>query len=165
FVPMMQELVRQSIAGSGTITQRTAGHQASDTDSLVLIRSYSTRPDTAPSDPSRTAGLYASLDDQGGADAIIAINPDAAHSISTPISKDELAEQLRRVFSVDSIDWIATQTDSQTNPKAPTLSSINGGFRFAGIVFLLAAILGLIELVLARVFSFRADAQQAGSEQ
>ncbi len=164
FVPMIQELVRQSVGGSGANDQGIAGRQVTNSTSrYAFLRPLVERANAQSEDPTRSSGLFAALDDQGAARSIIAINPDDLGTDTTTISKDTLGEQITRAFQFEAIDWILDDpsTPDGTN-KAESLAVAGSGFGFAALIFLAAALLGLVELTLARLFSFSSTSLDAG---
>lgn len=155
FVPMMQELIRQSVGSSRVRPPLIAGQRSIDPASLIAL---SDSPDPSP----RRAGLYASLDQDGAARSIIAINPDAQGARTTLADESTLSGQLTQLFQTDSIQWIDSDPASETPLRQANAASVPS-FGFPGFLFLLASIVGVLELVLARVFSFREQSIQSGS--
>lgn len=166
FVPMMQELIRQSVGRSTTRASITAGNPPADAGTFAIVQTPHTSfgTDASLGGALRNAGLYAPLDNDGAATAIIAVNPDAVGADTTPIPFETLDDQLTRSTGVNTIEWFTNgDSGNETDNQSPLPASIQSQFSFAGIVFLVAAAFGLIELILARIFSFRSQAQQAGS--
>ncbi|MCA9303058.1 MAG: hypothetical protein KC996_02945, partial [Phycisphaerales bacterium] len=162
FVPMMQELVRQSVGRSRVRPQLLAGHPSADAAELVFLKHAST--DQPPADSSlRIAGLYASLDEDGAPRAIVAVNPDANAARTTPIPASVLNLHLTQMFQIDSIERIDPQNSIAPTGSDPIQPVSAGSLGFAGLLFLIAAAIGTLELILARVFSFRDQATRSGS--
>jgi len=162
FVPMMQEIVRQSVGRSRVRPQLLAGHPSTDAPDLVFLKQP--RTEQGPADSSlRTAGLYASLDEDGAPRALVAVNPDADAARTTPIPAAALNGHLTRMFQTDTIERIDPTTPGAPAETAKQQPASATSLGFAGLLFLIAAALGTAELILARVFSFRDQAVQAGS--
>lgn len=155
FVPMMQELIRQSVGRSRVRAPLIAGQRSIDPVALIAL-------DESPEPSARRAGLYASLDEDGAARSIVAINPDAQGSRTTPITQSTLETQLTRMFQTESIQWIDADPARESALRPSNAASVPS-FGFPGLLFLLASIVGVLELILARVFSFREQSIQSGS--
>ncbi len=146
FVAMMHETLRSLLARSISPDNRIAGRQASG---LAFDNLEPVLDDQDTIGP-RISGAFVRVDHQGTSRGTTIIVPDTQDTVIDPPDQESAHSAMARVFDDMPITDLSTQTDFTT--LEPQNSS--QGHSIALLLFSIAVVLGLIEIVLARRYSY-----------
>lgn len=146
FVAVMHELVRSLLARSIAPDSRVAGTGAAglDFDSLERLTGD-------VSDP-RIGGAYVLVDQQGTGKRAVIVNPDASHSAADSTTRQSPLAAAQRSLPGADIEELSTIDDLSADGFGQTQDP---GRSIALWLFGIAAVLGVVELLLARLCSYR----------
>ncbi len=158
FVAMMQELVRQGVGVGETRLPVLAG-----TPMRVPDWSQSMRPieisASESRDPVRHAGAVSFRDAQGQPRAIQIVHPDSMGAIADQTSQETIEDHLARFIDAQSFQWIGAETGEGSSTNEPSARSTDA-HRFALWMLWGAFLVGVIEFILARLFTQRLIASE-----
>ena len=172
FVPMMQELVRQGVGQGSRAPLITAGERIPAEPWVASSQRIAIEPASTESASTRTnadsrshAGVIAQRDTQGVTKSLAVLNPDTSGALSdvltTEAAQAHLAQYAEAALT-DEIEWIdwaasgsteANQPDTNSPEQAATTSPASRGFSLALWMLMAAALLAIIETLLARLFT------------
>tara|TARA_R110002072_G_scaffold42064_1_gene117330 strand:+ start:38414 stop:40696 length:2283 start_codon:yes stop_codon:yes gene_type:complete len=167
FVPMMQELVRQGVGQGSRAPLITAGDRIPAEPWVASSQRIAIDPTSTQvnADSRSHAGVIAQRDTQGVTKALAVLNPDASGALSDVLLKEAARAHLLQFAEpdfADGIDWIdwaasdsaeANQTDASKPEQTSTTSPTNRGVSLALWMLMAAAILAIVETLLARLFT------------
>jgi len=147
FVAMMHELVHSLLARSIAPDSRIAGAQSSGLvfDSLERLVGDGSDP--------RIAGAYVRVDQQGTGKRAVIVNPDASHTAAETATLETPLAGIERSLPGMDIEELSTVEDLSADGFGHTSDP---GRSIALWLFGIAAVLGVVELLLARLCSYRA---------
>lgn len=161
FVAMMQEIVRQGVGLGAAQRQITAGDRL---PTPVWAR-RAQRPGlgrleaNTDASPERTsiAGVVTHLDAQGAARAMTVINPDSEGANARAMTREQMIEQIGRLVDASELRLVGGPEPEQAgaNGDEALLGEDAPSTSLALWALLGAAIIALLELVLARLFTAR----------
>lgn len=157
FVAMMHEMTRSLLSRSIAPDNRLTGLSAASID----LESLEPLLQDSPTPNPRLKGAYAIVDEQGTTQRTIILNPDASNTALDPSRLSSAPARLETLIEGIEINDISQQTDLSIASQA---GASQGGRPIALLLFGLAVIVGVIELLLARRCSYSAIAPitQAG---
>ncbi len=172
FVPMMQELVRQGVGQGSRAPLITAGDRIPAEPWVASSQRIAIEPASTESASMRTnadarshSGVIAQRDTQGVTKALAVLNPDASGALSDVRTKEAARAHLLQFAEpafADGIEWIewatpdsaeANQPNTSNPEQATTTSPTSRGVSLALWMLMAAAILAIIETLLARLFT------------
>tara|TARA_R110002073_G_scaffold37866_3_gene109110 strand:+ start:147012 stop:149237 length:2226 start_codon:yes stop_codon:yes gene_type:complete len=155
FVAITHELVRSLLARSITPEMRTAGvnaaHLQFDNLEPLVEQSVDTRN-------GQHVSIYVMLDVQGAGTRGVIVNPDTQRTTIDPASSESPIEALTR--NLDGIE-ITDLSDSTSLSEHALGSGTAEGRSLALILFAIAAVIGIVEFILARRCSYAANTPSA----
>jgi hypothetical protein len=158
FVAMMQELVRQGVGGGETRLPVLAGMPMQMPDWSQSMRPIEIGASESR-DPVRHAGAVSFRDAQGQARAIQIVHPDALGAIADQSSPETIEDQLARFIDAQSFQWIGADINTGLSANETTTRSTDA-HRFALWMLWGAFLVGVIEFILARLFTQRLIASE-----
>lgn len=170
-VPLMQEVIRQGIGAalgpSWGIAGRGVSAPARATE-LVSADEGRTRrinvDDGKLAEPIRHAGLWQANDDRGVDRGLLAVNADVDASVADAQSPGEVGAWLGRATPQAGLTWL-DPADDAPGAEGGVAESLGLSEASSGLAakFLLAAlVIGLAEVVMARLFSHARAGKEAG---
>jgi hypothetical protein len=151
FVAITHELIRTLLARSIAPDVRAAGF---DADELNLEQLESISPDAVGQSDERMAGAFVSVDSLGASRRGVIINPDSTNTGTERSNQETPSSALAR--SLESIE-IQDLSSAQDLSTANTDIQQGNGRSIALVLFTIAAVLGILEFLLARRCSFGAS--------
>lgn len=156
-VPLLQELLRQGVGRSAGSQHAIAGAAPSLPPDAAAIRAVdgpAAHSDVVPSAIAGSkalyrAGVYRVADEHGASLGLITVDADPAAGLVEPRTEPEIASWLAGLGAAP--DWLGSDAGTPATGSASTDPRRSSAWSFW--LFLAAAAVTLIELVLARLFS------------
>jgi len=162
-VPLLQEIVRQGVGLARTSGAQVAGRpvlappgtrELRGIDGAVpAVVSVDSRGYAAS--PVRTGGAWRALDDRGAVTGHVAVNADPRAGRTDPVAPGEIERWLGQVTPERPFAWLdeEDETTRRTTVESGDEARAGAGFELSTRLLVAAAIIAVIELVLARIFT------------
>ena len=149
FVAMMHEMVRSMLSRSIAPDQRISGLDAVSLNFTTLETLLTDRSDPDP----RLSGAYAMIDQQGTTQRAVVLNPDSTRTVLDSSRLVSAESVLSQIFDPSTLFDASAESEISLNAHSALQ---NNGRSIALILFGIAALLAVIEVLLARRCSYSA---------